>query len=156
MSNQAQAGLDEFWELIDEIFNCILFLLIGFELLIVAKNNHYFLAALLAIPLTLLVRFMTVYIPISLFKAKRTYCPHMITILVWGGLRGGLAVALALALPFGEYRQVILAMTYAVVSFSIIIQGITIKPLVKFATKTARDLEPKPSATNNSPFEQVE
>lgn len=136
MTDAAKQILDDFWELIDEILNCVLFLLIGFELIIIAKGNTYFIAGIFAIPIVLFVRYLTVSIPISFFKIWHSYCPRIISILVWGGLRGGLAVALALALPPGDYRQLILAMTYAVVSFSVIIQGITTSPLVKL-TKSA-------------------
>lgn len=135
MTEAAKIRLDDFWELIDEILNCVLFLLIGFELLIIAKGNSYFIAALVAIPLVLLVRFLTVSFPVNFFKLRRSYCPYMITILVWGGLRGGLAVALALAIPISADRELILAMTYAVVSFSVIVQGITTKPLVRLSNE---------------------
>lgn len=133
MSAHTQVILDEFWEIIDELLNCVLFLLIGFELLPIAHGNRYLFAGLFAIPLVLLVRLIIVILPMSLFKLKNQYPPHLIKILVWGGLRGGLAVALALSLPSGDYRQIILAMTYAVVAFSIIVQGLTIQPLVKFS-----------------------
>lgn len=137
MSAEAKAVLDEFWELIDEILNSILFLMIGFELLVIAKGEYYFIAALVAIPLVLIVRYITIIIPMAFFKLRRKYCPYMITILVWGGLRGGLAVALALSLPPGNYRQLILAMTYAVVAFAVIVQGITTKPLVSLSKSAA-------------------
>lgn len=130
MSHHTQNIINEFWEIVDELLNCILFLLIGFELLPVTKGNNYLLAGLLAIPLVLIVRYITVAIPMSIFKRWRRYVPHTINILVWGGLRGGLAVALALSLPPGDFRQLILAMTYAVVAFSVIVQGVTMKPLV--------------------------
>jgi monovalent cation:H+ antiporter, CPA1 family len=132
MTDQAKGMLGEFWELIDEILNSVLFLLIGLELLIVAEENSYLFASVFAIPLVLLTRYLTVAIPISLFKLQRRYCPHMITFLVWGGLRGGLAVALALALPPSDCRQLILAMTYSIVMFSVVIQGTTVPPLVRF------------------------
>lgn len=130
-----QTVLGQFWEIIDELLNCILFLLIGFELLLVAKGNHYLLAGFFAIPLVLLVRAIIVLLPMSFFRLKHQYANHLIEILIWGGLRGGLAVALALSLPPGNYRQLVLAMTYAAVAFSVIIQGITIKPLVKRALR---------------------
>jgi len=137
MSAKTQANLDNFWELVDEILNALLFFLIGFELLVIKITSQELVAASLAIPLVLLVRFLTVAAPLSLFKLKQPYAPHSIKILTWGGLRGGLAVALALALPPSAYRNLILAMTYGVVIFSIAIQGTTIKPLIRLSKREA-------------------
>ena len=126
-----------FWELIDEILNIILFLLLGFDILSIHFNASWITASLLAIPLVLLVRLITVAVPLKLFQAKSRakQQPWMITILTWGGLRGGLAVALALSTPTSPYRDLILSLTYAVVIFSVIIQGLTISPLAKAASK---------------------
>lgn len=135
MSAAANEILDEFWELIDEILNSVLFLLIGFELLIVSRNNSYVIASIMAIPLVLLARYITVLFPMGIFKIWRSYCPYMVSTLIWGGLRGGLAVALALTIPAGEHRDLILAMTYGVVAFAVIVQGLTIRPLINL-TKT--------------------
>lgn len=136
MSEKSRNNLDTFWELIDEILNAVLFLLIGFEILVLETHVSSIIAAIIAIPLVLFVRFLTVAAPMALFKLRRKYVPYTITILVWGGLRGGLAVALALALPQSKNRELILLMTYAVVMFSILIQGMTIKSLVE-KSKTA-------------------
>lgn len=130
-SAQSSYPVVQFWEIIDTILNTLLFLLIGFELLALPLNAWLYIASLLAIPLVLISRAVTVCLPISVFKLRKTYKPHTINILIWGGLRGGLAVALALSIPTGAYQQWILAMTYGVVAFSIIVQGLTIKPLVK-------------------------
>jgi CPA1 family monovalent cation:H+ antiporter len=131
MSEKSRNNLDTFWELIAEVLNAVLFLLIGFEILILETRLSDIMAAFIAIPLVLFVRFITVAIPMSLFKLRKKYAPYTITILVWGGLRGGLAVALALALPQSHDRELILLMTYAVVMFSILVQGLTIKSLVE-------------------------
>jgi len=122
--------IDDFWELIDEILNALLFLLIGFELLVIKTNSITLIVGILAIPLVLAVRYLTVALPISFFKRKRNYPPYFTSILVWGGLRGGLGVALALSLPASPHRNIILAMTYGVVLFAIIVQGSTVKRLV--------------------------
>lgn len=132
-----QDSLDEFWEMIDEILNAVLFLLIGFELLIIDHSLKLFMIGVLAIPVVLLVRLVTVAAPMAFFKRKRRYAPHFIKILVWGGLRGGLAVALALALPVNDYRSTILTMTYAIVVFAVVVQGLTMKSLVRLSQAKA-------------------
>jgi len=131
MSKKMSEHLFTFWELIDEIMNALLFLLIGFELLLIPFDHQHIVAGLVAIPVVLLVRFLVVGVPISVFKIWRNYSPHVIKIMSWGGLRGGLAVALALSLPKSSERGLIVAMTYAVVLFSLLIQGTTIKALVR-------------------------
>lgn len=133
MSIKTQENLDTFWELVDEVLNALLFFLIGFELLVIKFSGQEIIACLIAIPMTLLVRFITVGAPLSVFKRIKQYTPHTVKILTWGGLRGGLAVALALALPPSSYRNLILAMTYMVVIFSIVVQGTTIKPLIRLS-----------------------
>ena len=136
MSQKTINSLDTFWELIEEILNAILFLLIGLELLTIHLDKFMLIAMALAIPMALLVRTIAVWIPMRIFKTWRRYPPGTTRILIWGGLRGALALALALALPTGKYRNLILAMTYAIVAFAIVVQGITIRPLVKLTRKT--------------------
>ena len=128
MSEQTRFRLDNFWELLDEILNVVLFVLIGFEVLVLQFEGAYLLAGLLAIPLILLARFVSVGIPITVLRTitNSSYSKHAVKILVWGGLRGGISVALALTLPSGPERDIFLVMTYIVVIFSIIVQGLTI------------------------------
>jgi len=133
--NEAQDALEMFWEVIDELLNAVLFLLIGFELLTIHIADYRLFAVVIAIPLVLFVRLITVAIPMKFIQLKRGAEPYTISILTWGGLRGGLAVALALALPPSQYRDLILTMTYGVVLFAVIVQGMTIKPLAKLARK---------------------
>jgi len=128
----------EFWEVIDQLLNAILFLLIGFEVTTLNITEPYVLAGLLLLPIILLVRLITVAVPMKLIQLKRLHEPFMITLLTWGGLRGGLAVALALSLPDNLYRNIILVLTYIIVAFSIIVQGITIKPLAKFVLRKSK------------------
>lgn len=131
MSEEVRDHLDKFWELVDEILNAVLFVMIGLEVLILTFNRSYFLAAIILIPLLLIVRFVCVGIPVVILKRVRTFSPHVIKIMTWGGLRGGISVALALSLPAGSKREAILAVTYVIVVFSIIVQGLTIGKLVK-------------------------
>jgi len=131
MSEKTRTNLDTFWELVDEILNAVLFVLIGLEVLIITLTNRSLLAGVLAIPIVVLARFVSVGVPISLLKFFRQFSPHVIKILTWGGLRGGISVALALSIPKGYERDMIVTMTYAVVVFSILIQGLTLKFLIK-------------------------
>lgn len=136
MSRKTRENLDNFWEVMDEMLNAILFLMIGFELLVIHVGVDGLCAGLLIIPVVVFVRFICVAVPMVFFKRKKKYFPHVIKIMTWGGLRGGLAVALALALPPGDERNIILTMTYAVVVFTIVVQGLTIKGLL---TKSLRE-----------------
>lgn len=131
MSEKTRTNLDTFWELVDEILNAVLFVLIGLEVLIITLTDRSLLAGVLAIPIVVIARFVSVGIPISLLKFFRQFSPHVIKILTWGGLRGGISVALALSIPRGYERDMIVTMTYAVVVFSILIQGLTLKFLIK-------------------------
>jgi monovalent cation:H+ antiporter, CPA1 family len=124
-----------FWEIIDEVLNAVLFLLIGFEVLLIDILPTYLLAILVFIPMILIIRLVTVALPIGVFKMKKYYSAYIVSILTWGGLRGGLAVALALSIPPGEYRDLIVTLTYGVVAFSVLVQGISIHPLVKLANQ---------------------
>ena len=127
--------MENIWEMIDEILNTVLFLLLGFEILVVNYDWTKIIVSLCVIALTLLVRYLVVALPMTALRPWRQKIPYSISILSWGGLRGGLAVALALALPAGEIRSWILALTYAVVVFSILVQGTTIKPLVRLSRR---------------------
>ena len=131
MSEETREYVLTFWTLIDEILNSVLFLLIGLEVLVVALSPDYFGVALLAIPVTLFARALSVSIPIAILSRWRTFTKGAVPVLIWGGLRGGIAVALALSLPDNEYKAAILSITYGVVLFSIIVQGLTVKPLVE-------------------------
>ena len=131
MSEKTRAHLDVFWELVDEILNAVLFVLIGLEVLVLTFTKQYLLVSLLIIPLVLFARFVAIGIPVTLLRPFRAFSPGAVRIMTWGGLRGGISVALALSLPPGRERDVILAITYAVVVFSIVVQGLTLGRMVK-------------------------
>ena len=130
MSDATREHLDTFWELVDEVLNAVLFVLIGLEILVITVTDRSFLAGVIAIPIVLLARFVSMGVPISILRLFLRFSPHAVRILTWGGLRGGISVALALSIPKGAERDIILTMTYAVVIFSIIIQGLTLKYVV--------------------------
>ena len=131
MSEKTRLHLDNFWELIDEILNAILFVLIGLEVLVLSFEIQYLWAGLIMIPVTLLARFISVGTPVAIMKLRTTFTPRIIRILTWGGLRGGISIALVLTLPASEYREVLLVVTYIIVIFSIIVQGLTVERLIK-------------------------
>ena len=126
MSDLTKDYLNKFWELIDEILNALLFLLIGFEMLVIEVEGHILWIGLITIGIVLFSRWISVLIPISLLSFRRTFMKGTIGMLTWGGLRGGISVALALSLPQTMFRNELLAITYIVVIFSIIVQGLTI------------------------------
>jgi CPA1 family monovalent cation:H+ antiporter len=133
MSEKTREHLDDFWELMDEILNAVLFVLIGLELLIISFHGTTLLAGLLVFPIVILARFIAVAVPITLIGRRRPFTRGAIPILTWGGLRGGVSVALALSIP-GQLadgtivpeREIVLSITYVVVVVSIVGQGLTI------------------------------
>ncbi len=130
-SESTQLYVDKFWELIDVFLNAILFVLIGFELLIITINGEYILLGVLAIPITLAARYIALKGPIALFSKKLEFIPKTDLIMTWGGIRGGISIALALSLQPEMERELFLTVTYVIVVFSIIFQGLTIGKLVK-------------------------
>jgi CPA1 family monovalent cation:H+ antiporter len=137
MSATTIEHLDLFWELVDEILNAVLFVLIGLEVLVLTFSAIDLVAGLLAIIIVLAARIASVGLPIWALRRWQQFEPELVPILVWGGLRGGISVALALSLPGdGEPAVVpgwerILAITYVVVVFSILVQGLTVGPLTR-------------------------
>ncbi len=127
MSEKTEEHLDSFWELIDEILNAILFLVIGLEILVLAFQMNHIIFGIIAIPLTLAVRMLAVSLPAILLRKRANFSKGTIKALTWGGLRGGISLALALSIPKGAERDVLLTATYIVVIFSIAVQGLTLK-----------------------------
>jgi CPA1 family monovalent cation:H+ antiporter len=135
MSEITRKNLDAFWDLIDEILNALLFVLIGLEILVLAFTRELFYAGLLAIPAILLARWVSVAVPVAVMRRWRKFTPGTVTIMTWGGLRGGISVALALSLPAGREREIVLGVTYLVVVFSILAQGLSLKRVVRGLVK---------------------
>lgn len=126
MSDVTRRYVDMFWELIDEILNAILFVLIGMEVLLVVFSANLLIAGCVAVVVTLLARLLTVGLPAAALQGVLNLPPGSWKVLTWGGLRGGISVALALSLPAGPERDTVLALTYSVVVFSILAQGLSI------------------------------
>ncbi|MFQ5508392.1 MAG: cation:proton antiporter [Leptospirillia bacterium] len=131
MTDEAADHVDTFWTLNDEILNAVLFLLIGLEILAVRFEMSFFLAGMLAIPICLVARLVSVAIPISLLGLTKSYTPGAIPILTWSGLKGGISVALALSIPSFPQKPLLVACTYLVVLFSIIVQGLTVGKVIQ-------------------------
>jgi CPA1 family monovalent cation:H+ antiporter len=123
--------LDKFWDLLDEIFNAVLFLLIGLEMLVIKINATIFIIGSIMIVLVLLARYLSVVFPVLLLRLRIKFEKNAVLILTWGGLRGGISVALALSLPQAMHRDEFVLITYMIVVFSIIVQGLTIGKLAK-------------------------
>ena len=130
MSDTTHKQLFSFWELIDEFLNALLFVLIGFEVLIISFNLSYLTVGILLIPLILLVRFVGISIPLSIMGSKTNLSKGSALVMTWCGLRGGISIALALSLPEIPEKSLIIAITYIVVAFSILVQGLTSKKVV--------------------------
>ena len=139
IGNRAEAGMSAntrehvmmFWQLVDEILNAVLFLMLGLEATRLQVNVQLAVAAAIAVPVALVSRLVSVGASAALLRPFMTKPPHAVKILTWGGLRGGLAVALALALPPSSQRDAILVMTFAIVSFAILVQGMTLPALLR-------------------------
>jgi CPA1 family monovalent cation:H+ antiporter len=135
MSEVTEHYVDKFWELIDILLNAVLFVLIGMEILVLVFEGSYMIAGVIAIPIVLLCRYISLLLPINFFKKKLNFVPNTNLIMTWGGLRGGISIALALSLSTEMHRDLFLVITYIVVVFSIIAQGLTLEKLVRYLNK---------------------
>jgi CPA1 family monovalent cation:H+ antiporter len=131
MSDHTRERLDDFWELIDEILNALLFMMIGLEVLVIPFTPELLIVGIISIITTLLARWMCVGGAVHFMRLFRSFSPGVISIMTWGGLRGGISVALALSIPIVPERTTIISITYIIVIFSIAIQGMTLGKLVK-------------------------
>ncbi len=132
MSDLARERLDVFWELIDEVLNAILSILIGLEIVVISIAASHVILGLIAILAVLIGRALSVGVPSVLMGLRGPYERGTIALLTWGGLRGGLSIAMALSLPAGQQKDIILPVTYIVVLFSILVQGLTFKSALPF------------------------
>ena len=135
MSEITETYVDKFWELIDVFLNTILFVLIGMEMLILTFETSYIIAGLIAVPIVLLCRYASLWLPIKFFFKRLDFVPKTNLIMTWGGLRGGISIALALSLTPEMNRELFLVITYIIVVFSIIGQGLTVEPVIKRLTQ---------------------
>ena len=131
MSDTTREYVDKFWEMLDEILNALLFVLMGLEILVLNISWLHVLVGLCTVAMVLVVRLVSVGLPLSLPQLRQHFTSNSLTILTWGGLRGGISVALALSLPPVMPRELLVGITYVVVVVSILGQGLTIGPLVK-------------------------
>lgn len=130
-SEETQTYIDKFWELLDVFLNAILFVLIGLELLIVELNGFYLILGLAVIPIALLARYLAVVGPVEYYKKRLEFVPKTALLLTWGGIRGGISIALALSIDADMHRELFLSLAYIVVVFSIIVQGLTLSKVLK-------------------------
>ncbi len=131
MSEITEAYVDKFWELIDVILNIVLFVMIGMELLIIEFKAEYLVAGIIGILIVLISRYLALKPLLKYFERKVKFIPHTDFIMTWGGLRGGISIALALSIPPNPYKELILLITYVIVIFSILIQGLSLEKLVR-------------------------
>ena len=136
MSHSTREHLSVFWELIDELLNAVLFVLVGLEVLTLTMKGSYIVAGGLATVAMLISRAFSVWGTVVLLRPFRHFSPHVVKILTWGGLRGGISVALALSLPAGETRDLLVVCTYTAVLFSVLVQGGTLPALLRYARST--------------------
>ncbi len=135
MSDTTEIYVDKFWELLDILFNTLLFVLIGMEMLVISFETSYIIAGLIAIPIVLGCRYLSLLMPIKFFEKRLDFVPGTNLVMTWGGLRGGISIALALGLTQDMNRDLFLVITYVVVVFSIIAQGLTVGNLIKRVAK---------------------
>ncbi|NRR93290.1 sodium:proton antiporter [Winogradskyella undariae] len=135
MSETTELYVDKFWELVDVLLNTILFVMIGMEMLVLTLDGKFIYAGLLAIPIILMCRYISLFIPIKFFSRRLDFVPKTNLIMTWGGLRGGISIALALSLTENMHRELFLVITYVVVVVSIIGQGLTVGPLIRRLTR---------------------
>jgi CPA1 family monovalent cation:H+ antiporter len=134
MSDITRDYLGKFWEVTDEVLNAILFMLIGLEIVIVSFDTSYLAIGIITALIILIARFVSLYVPAVVFRFKKVFGTKSLFIMTWGGLRGGISIALALSLPQNPYKDILVSITFVIVIFSILIQGITVEKVIKKLT----------------------
>lgn len=134
MSDITRDYLGKFWEVTDEVLNAILFMLIGLEIVIVSFDTSYLAIGIITALIILIARFVSLYVPAVVFRFKKVFGTKSLFIMTWGGLRGGISIALALSLPQNPYKDILVSITFVVVIFSILVQGITVEKVIKKLT----------------------
>lgn len=134
MSDITRDYLGKFWEVTDEVLNAVLFMLIGLEIVIVSFDISYVTIGIITALIIIIARFVSLYIPAVLFRFKKGFGTKSLFIMTWGGLRGGISIALALSLPQNPYKDVLVSITFVIVIFSILVQGITVEKVIKKLT----------------------
>jgi len=140
MSEITEQYVDKFWELIDILLNTVLFVMIGMEILVLTFESTYIIAGFIMIPLLLMARYISLLLPIKLYAKKLDFVPKTNMIMTWGGLRGGISIALALSLTDSMERDLFLVVTYIIVVFSILVQGLTVGPMIKKFTQNTDEI----------------
>jgi CPA1 family monovalent cation:H+ antiporter len=131
MSNTTTLYIEKFWELVDAIMNAVLFVLIGLHLMLLDYKNIYLLLGILAIPIVLIARYLSISVPLFLSKKHRLFSGKDQLLMVWGGLRGGLSIAMALSLEQNMHKDLLVFITYIIVLFSILVQGLSVGKFAK-------------------------
>ncbi|UYW00434.1 sodium:proton antiporter [Flavobacterium agricola] len=149
MNDETTDYLGKFWELIDEVMNAILFLFIGFELLVLPDLQKQLLLGVIAIFIVLFSRAFSILIPLRSILRKRVYSRGSLITMVWGGIRGGVSIALVMSIPYNEYKDVLLEITYIVVLFSIIVQGLTVGKVAKKVLKDEPNTDSETEVSNS-------
>ena len=143
MSDVTRDYLLKFWSVIDEVLNAVLFLLIGLEVVAISPDPRLLVLGLAAIPLALAARAVSVLVPLAAMRPWLSLGPLAPVTLIWGGLRGGISVALALGLPEGEARGTALAATYAIVLFAVLVQGGSIEQVLRWMERRVGSAAPQ-------------
>lgn len=134
MSDVTRDYLEKFWEVLDEILNGLLFMLVGLEIMVIDFQWQYGFLGLIVTLVVLIARYISLWVPVQVFFLKKDFRSDSLKVMTWGGLRGGISIALALSLPPGQFKELFISITFVIVLFSILFQGLTIERLINRIT----------------------